>query len=70
MKINSCFYHYGLNIVFFIGIILYTIQLYIDIRDNKDNKDNRSRSNSEEIWIWGLYILLIIGFIISSCHKS
>lgn len=60
--IDNCIFNNISAFVFFIGILIYTYFLYLDL-DSKVEEGIRTKS--ETIWIWGLYILLFMGFFIS-----
>ena len=64
MKHNYIF-TYGTMLIFLFGIIMYIYEIVIDSQD----PDSINREFSETIWIWALFILLIVGFILSSYLK-
>jgi hypothetical protein len=61
---TATIFNYLINFVFIIGIILYIYQLVVYHRliDDDDVPYN------EQVWIWGLFVLLIFGFIASSYY--
>ncbi len=54
--------------IFLFGIIFYTYELVIDHQEflDSDRVSDQERPFYETVWIYGLYVLLIIGFILSS----
>jgi predicted membrane channel-forming protein YqfA (hemolysin III family) len=56
----NCAFSYISSIIFLIGIIVYIYVLVID------SCEEGTRSNSDTVWVWGMFILLIVGFLVSS----
>lgn len=60
IKDINCAFSYISSAIFLIGIIIYIYLLVVDSREEGE------RSNSDTVWIWGMFVLLITGFLISS----
>jgi hypothetical protein len=56
----NCVFSYVSSVVFIIGILAYIYFLFQDYRDPGE------RSNSDTVWIWGMFILLWSGLLVSS----
>ena len=56
----NCAFSYVSSVIFLIGIIVYIYFLVID------SQEEGTRSNSDQVWVWGMFVLLIVGFLISS----
>jgi hypothetical protein len=57
---NNYIFNYVMMFIFALGIIMYIYELVID------SQDPDYRPFHETIWVWVMFILLIIGFILSS----
>ena len=55
-------FNYSSSIVLLISIILYLYYLILDYKDQEQTE----RPKSKTIWVYGFFILLILGFFISS----
>jgi quinol-cytochrome oxidoreductase complex cytochrome b subunit len=58
----NCAFSYISSFIFLLGIIVYIYLLVVDSREESTS----TRSNSDTVWIYGMFVLLIIGFLISS----
>ena len=60
LKDINCAFSYISSVIFIIGIIAY---IYLLV---KDSWEEGERSNSDTVWVWGMFVLMIVGFFISS----
>ena len=59
-------FNYSLMFVFLFGIVLYVYTLVIDSQTDDSDK----RPVYETVWIWAMFIILILGFLLSSFSFS
>ena len=73
--IDKCLFSYISNAIFLIGITFYLYFFLVDLKERVKINTNDSNNNTEEpymrpryktMWIYGFFILLLIGFFISS----